>query len=67
MRPFVPYQVGNHVIRRIYTNGTVITVAGTGGVSGSTGDGGQATNGKLNGPHSVTSDGVLGGFWIVRG
>lgn len=63
--PSWPLQAGSHVVRRILPNGSIATAAGIGGAAGSTGDGGPATNAKLNGPHSVTSDGA-GGFWIVR-
>lgn len=61
------FQTGNHVIRCAYLNGTIRTVAGVGGVSGSagTGDGGPATAGKLNSPHSVAYDSVTQGFWIT--
>ncbi len=45
----------NHRIRKVDTNGIISTVAGT-GVSGYTGDGGAATNAKLNSPFGLTLD-----------
>ncbi len=45
---------GNHVIRRINSSGIITTVAGNGG-GGYDGDGGQATNAKLN-PTDVAVD-----------
>jgi sugar lactone lactonase YvrE len=38
----------NHCIRKVDTNGDIHTVAGTGGSSGFSGDGGSATAAKLN-------------------
>lgn len=51
---------GNHAIRRIGTDGIITTVAGI-GEAGFSGDGGPATQAKLNNPKGVTvdSDGVI--------
>ena len=46
----------NHCIRRIALDGTITTVAGTGGMPGSTGDGGPAVNALLNTPYDVKID-----------
>jgi len=47
----------NHRIRRVDAGGLITTVAGT-GVAGNSGDGGLATLARLNGPTSVSLDGV---------
>ncbi|EFC44432.1 predicted protein [Naegleria gruberi] len=51
---------GNHRIRKIFTNGTIITIAGN-GIGGYAGDGGQATSAQLNNPKdvAVSSNGEL--------
>lgn len=54
---------GNHKIRRIGTDGTVTTVAGT-GVAGGEGDGGLATEAQLNNPTGVTID-AFGNLYIA--
>ena len=43
----------NHAIRKVDTNGTISTIAGTIGSGGSTRDGGTATSAKLQGPFGV--------------
>ncbi|HEX4380829.1 MAG TPA: hypothetical protein VH022_12380, partial [Candidatus Acidoferrum sp.] len=49
---------GNNVVREVAAaTGIITTVAGTGGSSGSTGDGGAATSALLNFPWSITLDG----------
>lgn len=45
----------NHRLRKITPAGVITTIAGT-GVSGSTGDGGQATSAQLNSPVSAIFD-----------
>src|SRR5919202_706673 len=45
----------NNVVRRVAPDGTITTVAGT-GAAGSTGDGGPATEARLNMPHAITLD-----------
>jgi len=54
---------GDYVVRRVFPDGTITTVAGT-GVQGFSGDGGPATAAQLNLPYSVavTPD---GGFLIA--
>lgn len=48
---------GNHVIRRIdRRTGTITTVAGQGGVSGYSGDGGPAMNARLFEPYEIRFD-----------
>jgi trimeric autotransporter adhesin len=48
---------GNNVVRKVAAGTNIITtVAGTGGSSGSTGDGGPATSALLNFPWSLTLD-----------
>jgi len=47
---------GNHIIRKIDTNGVITTVAGQGGYSGFSGDGGAATSAELNSPYDVAFD-----------
>lgn len=47
----------NHVIRKINNSGVISNFAGT-GIMGYSGDGGQATNAKLNRPRTVKTDKV---------
>ena len=47
--------VGNHRIRRIATDGTIDTLAGT-GTAGYSGDGGLAVEAQLNSPENVAVD-----------
>jgi sugar lactone lactonase YvrE len=49
-------ETSNHAIRMVDTTGIITTVAGTGTVSGYSGDGGQASNAQLNGPRGVSVD-----------
>jgi len=44
---------GNSLIRKVNQSGTITTIAGTQGVFGFTGDGGQATSANLNFPQDV--------------
>jgi sugar lactone lactonase YvrE len=46
---------GNNRVRRVGTNGIVITIAGT-GISGYSGDGGTATSARLDSPSDVALD-----------
>jgi NHL repeat len=61
---FLIADAGNHVVRRVAADGVISRVAGTTGISGSSGDGGPATDAQLFFPFSVavTSD---GGFLIA--
>ncbi len=43
---------GNNRIRRVFSNGTIVTIAGN-GAEGFTGDGGPATLARLNQPRSI--------------
>lgn len=47
---------GNHVIRKVSTDGTLSTFAGTPGRRGFDGDGGPATSAKLHQPESMCLD-----------
>ena len=47
---------GNHVIRKVAADGTISTYAGTGGLPGFSGDGGQAASAKLNFPTGIVFD-----------
>ena len=50
-------EFGNNRVRMVSTNGNISTLAGN-GVSGFSGDGGQATSAMLNGPQGVAVDGA---------
>lgn len=54
---------GNSSIRRIATDGSIVTVAGTGGRDFD-GDGGPATKAVLNGPEGIAVD-LAGNFYIA--
>ena len=56
---------GNHRVRKVDTNGIITTVAGN-GQYGYTGDGGPATEAKLNSPNGVAVDGS-GNLYIADG
>jgi sugar lactone lactonase YvrE len=47
---------GGFSVRKVDTDGTITTIAGTGGVYGFSGDGGPATKAKLNFPNAVAVD-----------
>jgi sugar lactone lactonase YvrE len=53
----------NHAVRRISTNGTITTVAGT-GTAGDSGDGGPATAAAMQSPFAVAF-GSAGTFYVV--
>jgi sugar lactone lactonase YvrE len=53
----------NNVIRKVYSNGTIVTLAGTGD-NGYSGDGGPVISAKLNNPFSITF-GVDGNTYIA--
>jgi streptogramin lyase len=55
---------GNHVIRRIATNGIIVTVAGT-GKGGYSGDGAPALKAELNEPYEVRFD-KTGNMYFVE-
>jgi hypothetical protein len=55
---------GNHVIRRIATNGLITTVAGT-GKGGYSGDGGPALKAELNEPYEMRFD-KAGNMYFVE-
>ena len=55
---------GKHVVRKISITGIITTVAGTGGSSGYSGNGGQATAALLNSPYDVCIDGA-GNLYIA--
>ena len=54
---------GNHLVRRVGTNGVITTVAGN-GTEGYAGDGGPATNAEMDRPADVALDGA-GNLLIV--
>ncbi|UTJ06117.1 Ig-like domain-containing protein [Arcobacter roscoffensis] len=55
----------NHVIRKVTVNtGTISTIAGTFGVSGTSGDGSLATNAKLSLPYKLAIDNI-GNIYIA--
>ncbi len=54
----------NHVIRKVDVSGVITTVAGTGGPSGFSGDGGPAINAQLFSPYGVFV-GVSGNMYIA--
>ncbi len=47
---------GNHLVRRVELDNTVITLAGTAGVEGARGDAGPAANALLARPHGLALD-----------
>ncbi|MFD9009901.1 RICIN domain-containing protein [Streptomyces sp. NPDC059552] len=53
----------NHRVRKVTTDGTISTVAGS-GVAGFSGDGGPAFAAQLSSPSAVAGDGA-GGFYIA--
>ncbi|KAG2388882.1 hypothetical protein C9374_000321 [Naegleria lovaniensis] len=57
-------ETSSHKVRKISTSGIVSTVAGT-GLQGYSGDGGAATNAKLNFPRGLALNSVTGDVFIV--
>ncbi len=57
------YIAENAAVRKVATNGTITTVAGT-GTGGSSGDGGPATAARIEGPRGVAVDGA-GNLYIA--
>jgi hypothetical protein len=55
---------GHNVIRKVDTNGIITTIAGIGPNSGTSGDGGAATNAYLNIPNGLAIDSV-GNLYIA--
>jgi streptogramin lyase len=55
----------NHRVRKVTSDGKIVTIAGT-GVAGWSGDGGSATSAKLNEPYEVRFDSVGNIFWVER-
>ena len=53
---------GDHVVRKIDTNGNISTFAGTSGSGTYGGDGGPATSAQLNGPRAITFDSAGNAF-----
>jgi hypothetical protein len=52
-----------HVVRRVFLNGTIVSVAGN-GTAGYTGNNLPGTSSMMNAPRSVASDGA-GGFYVA--
>lgn len=55
---------GNHVLRRLFDNGTLTTAAGT-GFAAWTGDGGPASLAQFNTPTGLSIDGGAGNLLIA--
>lgn len=56
----------NSVIRKVNVSGVITTVAGNASMSGYSGDGGPATEAKLNGPNGLAVD-VNGNLYLADG
>lgn len=56
----------SNVIRKVNSSGIITTVAGTPGVSGYSGDGGPATDAKLNGPSGIYYDEHSGSLYVTE-
>jgi sugar lactone lactonase YvrE len=54
---------GNHRIRRVDPSGIIVTIAGT-GTAGTTGDGGLATDARINNPLGVSANATNGDLFI---
>lgn len=56
---------GNHLVWRLFSNGTALAVAGTPSTNAFSGDGGPATSATLNFPVGVAASGLAGAFYIA--
>jgi hypothetical protein len=54
-----------HIVRKISSSGIITTIAGFTNTPGYTGNGGPATNARLNTPHGITVDGT-GNIYITE-
>ncbi len=55
----------NQVVRKVNTQGVISTIAGTPGVAGYSGDGGQATAARFNNPNDVVLDGTGTSLYVA--
>jgi hypothetical protein len=60
---FLFADLGNNVVRQVSRDGVITRVAGTYGAPGDTGDGGPATEAKLNSPGAMTA--LPGGGFLI--
>jgi trimeric autotransporter adhesin len=55
---------GSASVRKLFPSGIITTIAGT-GTRGYSGDGGSATDARLNGPSAVATDNQGGGLYVA--
>jgi uncharacterized protein (TIGR03437 family) len=55
---------GSASVRKLFPSGIITTIAGS-GTRGYSGDGGSATNARLNGPSAVATDNQGGGLYVA--